>query len=127
MNTSDLEGIELDLWVARAIELSGARIEDGFCWVDVPADEGTARDGKLGFMPSTDWTQGGRVIERLRISTRYEPDSASDEPTGYWYAHIQPVAEYVFWGATPLVAAMRAAVHWKYGDDVPDAVNCIQP
>jgi hypothetical protein len=112
MNVSELEGTALDLWVARAAGLPGAHIEDGICWV-VP--EGS--DDQVGFMPSSDWEVGGRVIQDFNISIFHELDS-TNRPTGFWMACIEPWAETTFWGATPLVAAMRAAVYSGFGNAV---------
>jgi hypothetical protein len=56
------------------------------------------------------WTTGDSVIHHLNISIFNERDSA-DQPSGFWIACIEPSAENTFWGATPLVAAMRTAVY----------------
>ncbi len=69
------------------------------------------------FKPSIDWAQGGPIIEREGISTLLFE--------GQWFAFnnlpihdcIKDIADgYV--GPTPLVAAMRAYVASKLGDDV---------
>ena len=66
-------------------------------------------DGAIeGFMPSTDWTQGGKIIERERIEI---------VPNDMWdaYKEGQHVPNT---GATPLIAAMRCYVASKLGDEV---------
>jgi hypothetical protein len=67
---------------------------------------------------STDWQFGGPVIEREGIELW--PDSANDikdsEP-GVWFAHAWQ-AEKEFDGPTPLIAAMRAYVASKFGEEV---------
>lgn len=69
---------------------------------------------------STDWAQGGRIIERERLCiTPYD---------GYWTALFmdnlfeEDGSEFVMRGETPLIAAMRCFVSSRLGDkvDVPD-------
>jgi hypothetical protein len=75
------------------------------------------------YSPSTDWAQGGPIIEREIISVQ-----ASYK--GYWSARILVnLDEYdepsVSYGPTPLIAAMRCYVASKFGDvvDVPDELK----
>lgn len=60
---------------------------------------------------STDWSQGGPIIEREFISL----DPFDDHPR--WCATI-PCYPYNQHGHTPLVAAMRSYVASKLGDEV---------
>jgi len=68
-----------------------------------------------GFKPSTDWVQGGSIIERELIEIGRQGDE--------WIACIN-VPENGDWesngeyGATPLIAAMRCYVASKLGDEV---------
>lgn len=64
---------------------------------------------------STDWSQGGPIIERELIGTgpRLE-GSIWPEP---WLA-ASPEDDAMFWGPTPLIAAMRCYVTSKLGDEV---------
>jgi len=67
VKTSDLEGAQLDYWVARAEGLSNPRVEGGCCWVaSINCDDGPAMSGKAdaAFSPSTDWARAGPIIER---------------------------------------------------------------
>ncbi len=114
MDVSELEGTALDLWVARAAGLPGAHIENGICWVVSKED-----DDEVGFMPSSDWNVGSHVIRHFNVSIFHELDS-TNRPTGFWMACIEPSAASTFWGATPLIAAMRTAVYAEFGDEVPD-------
>lgn len=62
--------------------------------------------------PSTDWLMGGPLIDRERIAIY---PGAPD--TGNWFAHTDPRTRH--WpGPTPLIAAMRAFVASKLGDEV---------
>lgn len=66
--------------------------------------------------PSTDWSQGGPLIEREKIAIDFDHDvwNASKYDTN-WYIS----------GPTPLIAAMRCYVRNKLGDevDIPDALS----
>jgi hypothetical protein len=123
MKTAELTGAMLDYWVARAEgwtlgpphRLHGWdvwRDADGVVVGTIPAS---------AWKPSTDWTHGGPIIERERI--RLQPTI----PTGaIWYASIwmgSTLADGVSHRSqadAPLVAAMRAYVASKFGDEVPD-------
>lgn len=74
------------------------------------------------FTPSTDWSQGGPIIEReeslqLKIWLESTPETKCE-------VHIHNYkGDWVAFGATPLIAAMRCYVASKLGDEVnvPDA------
>jgi hypothetical protein len=70
--------------------------------------------------PSTDWAQGGPIIERKRIATSYHPNPFQPgwEP---WRASF---AAWSCGGLTPLIAAMRCYVASKLGEEVevPEAL-----
>lgn len=115
MKTAELTGAKLDYWVARA---------NGTDAADLRIDRGNGRNladcvfYKSGypFRPSTHWAHGGPIIERERISIC--------EDNGYgWDAHVGAGAFYGIQCATPLLAAMRAYVASKFGDEVPDEVT----
>lgn len=58
---------------------------------------------------STNWAQGGPIIEREEIAIDYDPD--------VWNAAMYGEPCYLS-GPTPLVAAMRCYVASKLGDDI---------
>jgi hypothetical protein len=90
IKTSELTGAALD-WAVAAINGDGV---------------------KYGAKPySTDWGQGGPIIEREDIGTW--PSERIDHE-GEWGARIT----YIVYGPTPLVAAMRCYVASKLGDEV---------
>lgn len=66
---------------------------------------------------STDWSQGGPIIERERINIR---DEVSHWASWMWDA--TRCGDVSYYGPTPLIAAMRCFVASKLGDevDVPD-------
>lgn len=131
MKTSELAGIALDWAVAKCEGInvqtrSGStakEILDGkppklFLRLDEQCDvQGRIYD--TYFSPSTDWSQGGSIIEREWISiVRYDDDygkglhNSQRIPT--WYA--EKGTEFMVYGHTPLVAAMRCYVLSKLGD-----------
>lgn len=113
MKTSELSGVALDWAVAKcAGVVKGDSLDVGFI-----------REG--GYSPSTDWAQGGPIIERERIdllcwefhSTPWKSSIEGGTDAG--------VALYVEYGPTPLIAAMRCYVASKLGDtvDVPEELQ----
>jgi hypothetical protein len=62
---------------------------------------------------STDWAQGGPIIERERVNVDPSPDSAE------WYSYYDNNGKWHS-GPTPLIAAMRCYVSSKFGDTVPE-------
>jgi len=89
MKTSELTGAALDWAVSMAENWAGADFE---------------------VKPySTDWSQGGPIIEREKIAIDFDGNAwcASD--------NRKPLANY---GPTPLIAAMRCYVASKLGDDI---------
>lgn len=105
---SELEGALLDMAVADALGLNPVLI-DGKAMI--PAHEEEDYPGEMLPWPaSTDWSYGGPIIERERISLKGDKD-------GGWYAyfdHLDATAS----GNSPLVAAMRAFVASKFGETV---------
>jgi hypothetical protein len=100
MKTSELSGAALD-WAVQQCE--GARKDIDFVWW---TDD--------HYSPSTDWAQGGAIIEQEKIAITgtnfpwWECDSG-------WYAHIGDCYSH---GTTPLIAAMRCYVASKLGTEV---------
>ena len=66
---------------------------------------------------STDWAQGGPIIERERIAVVYEPSMVYDDSCR-WKALWAMGDEAHEFGPTPLIAAMRCYVASKLGDEV---------
>jgi hypothetical protein len=76
----------------------------------------TGQGIKCGYSPSTDWAQGGPIIEREKIELRLFVDDGS-----VWYAHLgaKPFpSDAQATGPTPLIAAMRCYVSSKMGEEV---------
>lgn len=120
MKTSELTGALLDLWVARAMKLEpiSGEPEGLFYWKE---KEGWDCSG--WWCASTDWRQGGPIIERERIDvTPLSRHELIGDLAGKWMAciHCAPVRPRTQFGDTPLIAAMRVYVASVYGDAVPD-------
>jgi len=110
MKTSELQGAALDWAVAKC-----------------EGHETLMCRGKLetlftenGWTPSTDWAQGGPIVERERIAIWFEKYDDIDSALPMWAAVRFNGQDY--YGSTPLIAAMRCYVASKLGDeiDVPD-------
>ena len=96
MKTSELTGAALDWAVGTAMKLPPPYWADGKC---------------ANF--STDWAQGGPIIEREGFELcRIESSAFGVE----WRAQID--CDCRSYGPTPLIAAMRCYVASKLGDEV---------
>ncbi len=105
INTSELTGAALDWAVAKITNPEWGE-EGWLVHCTYPDDDGWV------YRPSTDWVQGGAIIERERVELEHD---------GYaWWARIKADDDYT--GPTPLIAAMRCYVAFHLGDevDVPD-------
>jgi hypothetical protein len=96
METSELTGAQLDYWVAKAEGLD------------------PTVDAQPKYMPSTEWAQGGAIIEREKIMVAWSED--------HWIAgvtaHVENKGGVIYKGPTALVAAMRAYVAAKLGTEI---------
>ncbi len=69
------------------------------------------------FMPSTDWAQGGPIIERHWIELVPWPNESDENDRWQAIQNDLPIRVY-YQGPTPLVAAMRCYVASELGDEV---------
>lgn len=126
--TAELTGSLLDAAVAQA-QGWRFRIEGSVCEVPVSVPSFSEPPSSLGerggefvawklYSPSTRWSQAGPIIEREQITLHIaagrslayvEAEFMSDEVT-----HYTAAAD----GETPLIAAMRAFVSSKLGNEV---------
>jgi len=74
------------------------------------------------YTPSTNWSQGGPIIEREKIGFRFSGDFGFCAWKSYGIGPHQN--EYSQYGPAPLIAAMRCYVASKLGDqvDIPEQV-----
>ena len=105
----------------KTSELTGAALD----WAVAKCEGGVGDNQLIGawYTPSTDWAQGGPIIERegiglLRVGDRlphqqWDAGETDELPDTLWA---------VVSGPTPLIAAMRCYVASKLGDniDIPE-------
>jgi hypothetical protein len=119
IKTQDLEGPALDWLVCKALGLIDLEVKIGANSMTkaVVIDEcGLLFDMRYGIQvrPSTDWSQGGPIIEREWIALEFLA-GAGDAGMDVWVASIRGIDEC---GPTPLIAAMRCYCCAKLGDEV---------
>jgi hypothetical protein len=116
MKVSELQDAMLDYWAGEADKAIGLALNEDFCYYR--KDENSRIEI---YSPSTDWSQGGPIIERERISLHGYSDSyeASSRLIPAKNAHMAPC--YRMKGTTALQAAMRCFVASKFGDTVDDS------
>ena len=128
MKTADLIGPALDWAVAKAKGLLDADIKVGKATCEAVEQDGRhgVVDMRYGFYfrPSTDWSQGGPIIESERITIKCWHFSQ------LWHAGMNEKLRYTdkgefidgsdfpASGLTPLIAAMRCYVASKLGDEI---------
>jgi hypothetical protein len=112
MKTSELTGVALDWAVAKCEGEVTDLIFDGITW-------GFKLDGELKvlskgwaqsmiYLPSTNWSQGGPIIEREQIDIQCFPRKSGGVVWRTFHTD----------GPTPLIAAMRCYVASKLGAEV---------
>jgi len=115
------EGCEMKIKVSEATNLqldwAVAKCEG---WVDkLGSVEVQVMMACDDFNYSTNWSQGGPIIEREGIEISYDED-------GGWGAFIERTnKDYLYHGPTPLIAAMRCYVASRLGEevDVPEELK----
>jgi hypothetical protein len=119
VTTNELQGAALDWAVAKCegddtlAVYFDERSGEPLCHDDWPDNQ--------EFKPSTDWAQGGPIIEREWISVASDTSGVIE---GFeWFATIDhilvdPEEAIGVRGPTPLIAAMRCYVACKLGDEV---------
>ena len=106
MKVSELTGAALDWAVAKCEgeEVSLIRGQLETLWTD------------NGWKPSTDWAQGGPIIEREEIAL--EPMTHDEHGDGWLATRVEGPAICMEFGQTMLIAAMRCFVVSHLGDEV---------
>jgi hypothetical protein len=108
MKTSELTGVALDWAVAKAEGPNSV----ASCYYDDDAPLWLEEAPEPEWKPSTDWAQGGPIIERENICVN------RDDSSHEWEAHRVGDEFGAHWADTPLIAAMRCYVASKLGDTV---------
>jgi hypothetical protein len=118
MKTSKLAGAALNWAVAKC---EGVPTTEFIALQKLPAS-----DVFWKYQYSTDWAQGGPIIEREGISVTYDVELSQAEGSEYW-ATIYAVdsGDGRIYGPTPLIAAMRCYVASKLGNtiDIPEGLT----
>lgn len=132
---ADLAGAELALWVARAIGMKFVMRGE---W---PAEEfdfdperhatehllGSVMKQYVYFRPHEDWSQGGPIIEREGGSLFRCNEEAPFWIASWWFEEDGRGRPLQYKGPTALIAAMRAFVASKFGENVTDQeAPCVQ-
>ena len=112
VKTNELTGVALDWAVAKCVNPAHWMIrthqDNEDQWYV------TLHGGRGNYAPSTDWNQGGPIIERERILI--QPEIGKENSGNAWSAIS--LTGYVSYGPTPLIAVMRCYVASKLGDEV---------
>lgn len=114
--------IQID-WMVAKCWYTDRRVETGVMGatfgVELQPGSGDRYSGWMQFSPSTNWAQGGPIIEREGISVSHCKHGV--EGVDAWWATGGPTGEEEtlgLFGPTPLIAAMRCFVASKLGDEV---------
>jgi hypothetical protein len=95
----------------KTSELSGAALD----WAVTKCETGQPLDVNgpflVAFKYSTDWAQGGPIIEREKIAIDWSEEND-------WCASCDTNPTRIFSAATPLIVAMRCYVASKLGDNI---------
>lgn len=126
IKTQDLTGAALDWAVAKCVgHLDAGRVvvdlrymsgEDPVRW-----EPQLSTYYSSAYNPSTNWAQGGPIIEREGITVQTDPTDAIPDA---WSAYFRGAlfnddgTDFFRNGPTPLIAAMRCFVASKLGDEV---------
>ena len=129
IKTSELTGAALDWAVAKCEgalhPLGNVVIEGKSLWLAVDGEAHTYMEEDVEYTPSTDWSQGGPIIEREHITPMFDGSE--------WCAGVSEqvscggdpaFSTRLYDGPTPLIAAMRCYVASELGDevDVPEGL-----
>ena len=115
IKTADLTGPALD-WAVAVVE--GLTEENAWTTIEIFK---AARAGGF-YRYSTDWSQGGPLVEREKLELRCNDDGWQAFCFGFPVAKAHSGRRVWAAGSTPLIAAMRCFVASRLGDevDVPD-------
>ncbi|PLC06392.1 hypothetical protein CY658_04985 [Variovorax sp. RO1] len=122
MKTSELTGAQLDYWVAKAEGHRVRLVGELVVFYEGGDDSGLKERRGPEFSPSTDWSDGGPIIERERIGVWSGVDPYSGKSAdALWFSEGSGTSSgrAKATGPSSLVAAMRAYVASKFGEDFP--------
>ena len=122
IKTNELIGRSLDYAVAIALGGTDLKFDTfGTWWITTDGKDRALSRGwsaVQNFNPSTDWSQGGLIIEQLQNSSKHqfliESDGNNVHVLSWPSAHVH----FSGYGPTLLIASMRAYVAYKLGKEV---------
>lgn len=121
IKTSELSGVGLDWAVAQVVGVEvSMRYGRELVMVHDRGGIKLIESIRSVYSPHTDWSQGGPLIEREQIDIEWD---GVDGQAYWWKASHQDIVQFQI-GHTPLIAACRAIVAAKLGDevDVPEGL-----
>lgn len=121
IRVSDLSGAWLDYWVARAEGIAADQLEVRMIQrsTDLHCVRMLPRDMACVLNYSASWSLAGPIIERELIELTNDRNWREDGQFGRDWEANHPGFGYLG-GDTPLIAAMRAFVASKFGEEVPE-------
>ena len=116
VQVKDAEGSVLDWMVAKCKGTPAVRMFENSKGFRVYENESMKMQG-INFAPSTNWSQGGPIIEREKIELIPPKDEDDNEWMAVWYK-CEDAEAGIQVGTSPIIAAMRCYVASKLGDEV---------
>lgn len=121
VKVSELSGPALDWAVATALDykpiLESESTGPDFWMCQVPWG-GYAEIGGEGFSPSSDWSQGGPIIENHNLEIIFNKEGAWASVKMWSGDHYMDDDEFYPSGETILIAACRGIVTAKIGEEI---------
>lgn len=127
IKTSELSGVALDWAVAQAIEeeIHYEYVDDERRKMLISKWEDYSRNGDFSqqeeWSPSTNWSQGGPLIERFGVTVmKYDSSCIDEHKANLWTAQLdgENMEQWCADSPSPLSAACRAIVSAKIGHEV---------
>lgn len=116
MKTSELTGAALDWAVGRETFQDVMIGASGTLYI-------VLGHTPVEWKPSTNWAQGGPIVEEYGISV----SKVKAIKTWHWVAGLSLPSKAPSYGPTPLVAAMRAYISLKLGNEIEIPEELCQP
>ncbi|WP_171019824.1 phage protein NinX family protein [Hydrogenophaga sp. 2FB] len=128
IKVSELTGVALDWAVAKAVNLRAEigmnHTMTGPVVLDAELHE-MGVDSGVEFKPSTDWAQGGPILDRLYDQGLQLIRTDWPEPENKFRASMHNLEGY-FFGSTPRIAALRCLVASNLGVEIQVPVELMR-
>lgn len=113
IKAKDLIGPALD-WAVAKCEVAARGVHPGYLEIETFLLNHRGGD----FCYSTDWSQGGPIIEQLQNSSKHQFLLESDGENVHILSWPSEHVHFFGYGPTPLIAVMRCYASSKLGDEV---------